>query len=260
MTGSGSPPARTGGAPEPVTPYTARPTTADTLSTMPLPKLMHNGRVGDQAFEAIRTAIVSGDLPAGHRLRIRELAEQLGTSVMPVREAIRRLEEIGLAEALPYRGAVVKGFTYQELLDLYSVRRTLETQATVLGVTRLSRADIEQMEAAYDAMTAAVAAQDPLDYLAQDEGFLATIYLASNNSVLVEMIRTLWQRCRPYKIVGARRELESGDPSSLLVYQERLLRAVTSGDADAAGRITAASLDTATRRIEQALSESVSAH
>ena len=232
--------------------------TVDTLRGMALPKLMPIGRVGDQAFETIRTAIISGELPAGHRLRIRELADELGTSVMPVREAIRRLEEIGLAEALPYRGAVVKGFTYKELLDLYSVRRSLEIQATGLGATRLSRSDIEQMEASYDAMAAAVAAQDAVDYLARDEEFLETIYVASDNSVLVEMIRTLWQRCRSYKIVGVRREFESGDSSSLLVHQEQLLHAVKDGDADAAERVTAASLDAATRRIEQGLSESIS--
>ncbi|GAA0528452.1 GntR family transcriptional regulator [Saccharopolyspora subtropica] len=227
---------------------------------MALPRLVPNSRVGDQVFETIRTAIISGELPAGHRLRIRELADELGTSVMPVREAIRRLEEIGLAEALPYRGAVVKGFTYKELLDLYSVRRTLEIQATELGTTRLTRSDVEQMEAAYDAMAAAVAAQHAVDYLARDEDFLTTIYTASDNSVLVEMIHTLWQRCRSYKIVGVRREFESGDSSLLLVYQEQLLDAVKSGDAEAAVRVTAASIDAATRRIEQALSESGSAH
>lgn len=227
---------------------------------MALPKLMPNGRVGDQAFETIRTAIISGELPAGHRLRIRELAEELGTSVMPVREAIRRLEEIGLAEALPYRGAVVKGFTYKELLDLYSVRRSLEIQATGLGAPRLSGSDIERMAAAYESMAAAVARQDAVDYLARDEEFLEMIYVASDNSVLVEMIRTLWQRCRSYKIVGVRREFESGDSSSLLVHQEQLLDAVKSGDTDAAERVTAASLDAATRRIEQGLSESISPH
>lgn len=225
---------------------------------MALPKLMPNSRVGDQAFETIRTAIISGELPAGHRLRIRELAAELGTSVMPVREAIRRLEEIGLAEALPYRGAVVKGFTSKELLDLYSVRRNLEIQATRLGATRLSASDIDKMEAAYDAMAAAVDAQDVDDYLAQDEEFLETIYIAADNAVLVEMIRTLWQRCHSYKIVGVRREFESGDSASLLIHQENLLRAVKTGDAASAEQVTAASLDAATHRIEQGLGESIS--
>ncbi|MGW4929857.1 GntR family transcriptional regulator [Agromyces sp. NPDC004153] len=220
---------------------------------MPLPRLETSGRVGDQAFEAIRSAILSGELPVGQRLRIRDLAEELGTSVMPVREAIRRLEEIGLAEAIPYRGAIVKGFTDRELLDLYAVRRVLETEATILGSTRVSAHAIARMEEEYAAMANALADHDIVEYLARDEEFLAIVYAASDNSVLLEMIRVLWDRCRSYKIVGARRELESGDPSILLRYQRDILEAVRVADAAAAGRVTAASLDAATQRIEQAL-------
>ncbi|WP_353816564.1 GntR family transcriptional regulator [Agromyces sp. SYSU T00266] len=223
---------------------------------MPLPRLEPSGRVGDQVFEAIRAAIVSGELPAGHRLRIRELADELGTSVMPVREAIRRLEEIGLAEALPYRGAVVKEFTDTELLELYTVRHWLETKATILGVARLSTADIARMQAEYEAMAAAVADRAAVEYLDRDEAFLTIIYEAANNAVLLELIRTLWHRCRTYKILGARRELFAGDAAVLLSFQEELLQAARDGDADGAGRITEASLDAATQRIEQALVQS----
>lgn len=220
---------------------------------MTLPRLETTGRVGDQVFEAIRGAIIGGELPAGHRLRIRDLADELGTSVMPVREAIRRLEEIGLAEALPYRGAVVKEFTDTELLDLYAVRRTLEIDASERGTPRLTDAAIARMDEQYAAMEKAIAARDAVEYLSCDEEFLATVYSASGNAVLLEMIRTLWQRCSAYKIVGARRELDSGDPASLLKHQADLLDAAREGDGEAAARITATSLDAATARIGQAL-------
>lgn len=220
---------------------------------MALPRLANSGRVADHVFEAIRGAIIGGELPAGHRLRIRDLADELGTSVMPVREAIRRLEEIGLAEAVPYRGAVVKEFTDTELLDLYAVRRTLEIEATKRGTKRLNDADMARMEEEFAAMERAIADRDAVGHLAHDEEFLATMYAASGNAVLVEMIRTLWQRCSAYKLVGVRRELESGEPESLLKYQARLLTAARDSDAKAAGRITAASLDAATERIERAL-------
>ena len=87
---------------------------------MPLPRLELSGRMGDQVFTAIHTAIISGELRAGTRLRIRDLADELGTSVMRVRGAIRRLEEMGLVEAEPYRGAVVREFTHTQLLELYT--------------------------------------------------------------------------------------------------------------------------------------------
>ena len=76
---------------------------------MVLPRLAEPSLVADKVFTAIHEAIMSGELPAGARLRVRDLALQVGTSVMPVREAIRRLEEAGLAERVPHKGAVVKG-------------------------------------------------------------------------------------------------------------------------------------------------------
>jgi DNA-binding GntR family transcriptional regulator len=222
---------------------------------MALPRLEPTGRVGDQVFEAIHNAILGGELPAGYRLRVRDLADDLGTSVMPVREAIRRLEEIGLAHAVPYRGAVVKEFTNTELLDLYAVRRTLETEATIRGATHLTDSDIARMAAECAAMADSVATRDAAGYLAHDEAFLTIIYAASGNSVLVELINTLWRRCRTYKAVGARRAMEAGDTHSLLTYQSDLLLALRERDAERAGQLTAASIDAAIERIEKALEE-----
>lgn len=205
-------------------------------------------------FGAIHSAILSGELPAGARLRIRDLADELGTSVMPVREAIRRLEEIGLAEAQPYRGAVVKGFTHEELLKLYAVRRLLETEGTSLGAAAVGERDLATMRQLLGAMSEAVAAGDAVSYLARDEDFLDVLYSAGGNPVLVELIRTLWHRCRSYKILGAEQAL-SGDAGSrdLLTHQERLLEALSSGDGQAAVRITTESLDAAIERIRTSI-------
>jgi DNA-binding GntR family transcriptional regulator len=109
----------------------------------------------DQVYAILHEAIISGELPAGSRLRIRDLAAQVGTSVMPVREAIRRLEEAGLAEREPHKGAVVKGLTLEELVHVYGVRRLLEGDAARLGAERISPEDCERMEAEYEAMVAA---------------------------------------------------------------------------------------------------------
>jgi DNA-binding GntR family transcriptional regulator len=223
---------------------------------MPLPKLEPSTRMGDQVFEAIRAAIISGELPAGFRLRIRELAADLGTSVMPVREAIARLQEVGLAESIPRRGAVVKDFSYRELLDLYATRNLLEVEATLLGAGRVSPDDVARMRVEYQAMEAALAQGDAVGYLARDEDFLAIVYAAADNRVLLEMIRMLWHRCRSYKVVGAERELAVGDPSPLLQYQKSLLDAVVSGDIELAGRITAQSLAAATERIRAGVRDS----
>lgn len=210
-------------------------------------------RVADQVFEAIHEAIIRGDLPAGKRLNMRELSDELGTSTMPVREAIRRLEEMGLAEAVPYRGAIVRGFTDKELLDLYAVRRRLEVDAATLGTARSSATTIARMVEEFGAMERAVEAADPVDYLDRDEGFLAVLYEESDNAVLVEMIRTLWHRCRSYKLLGAQRTMAAGDGAPLLDHQRALLAAVRAGDAERAGVITGESIDSATTRIGEAI-------
>ncbi|GAA1139402.1 GntR family transcriptional regulator [Ornithinicoccus hortensis] len=209
-------------------------------------------RVGDQVFRALRTAIVNGELPEGYRLRIRDLADELGTSVMPVREAIRRLEEIGLAEAVPYRGAVVKQLTGEELLNIYGVRRLLEVEAARAGVPHVDGATLEAAESEFTALELAITEQRAVDYLDRDEALLTLLYGASGNPVLVETITALWLRCRNYKIVGATQELTAGHPENLSLYQRQLLDAVASGDADAAGEVTAASIDAAIERIRTA--------
>lgn len=220
---------------------------------MSLPRLDSSPRVGDQAFEAIHAAIMNGDFPGGYRLQIRELAENLGISVMPVREAIKRLEEMSLVESLPYRGAVVKTLTPEELRNVYAVRKLLEVEAATLGAANVGERTLHRMQRAFDAMVDALDREDVAEYLDHDEEILIPLYADSGNPVLLETIRTLWYRCRPFKIVGARREIRSGQRDPLLTFQSRLIEAVRAGDAQAACEITASSVDTAAERITGAL-------
>lgn len=219
---------------------------------MSLVRLDTAKRVGDQAYEAIYDAILSGELPPGRRLQIRELAGLLGISVMPVREAIKRLEEQGLVVTAPYRGAEVKRFSAEELLDLYAVRRLLEVEAAATGASLVTAQQIAEMRDAYQRMVDALADVRVIDYLNEDERLLTVLYAASGNPVLMEVISSLWDRCRTYKIVGVRLELESGT-EPLLEHQARLIEAVVNRDAHLAGVVTAASLDAASDRIRVAM-------
>ena len=209
----------------------------------------------DQVYAALHEAIISGELPAGSRLRIRDLAEQVGTSVMPVREAIRRLEEAGLAEREPHKGAVVKGLTLEELVHVYDVRRLLEGEAARLGTARITAGDCETMQAEYDLMLTAITERRVVDYLDHDEALLTILYTASGNPVLVSMIRTLWQRCRAYKTVGAQGTLDAEGADSLWFWrhQKDLVAAARNRDGVAALSASDASLDNATQRIRALL-------
>jgi DNA-binding GntR family transcriptional regulator len=212
----------------------------------------------DRVFTAIHGAIMSGELPAGARLRVRDLATQVGTSVMPVREAIRRLEEAGLAERVPHKGAVVKGLTVTELEHVYDVRILLETEAAGLGGAVVTPESCARMEQLCDEMARAVAGERIVDALNRDEALLTVLYSAGGNPVLLEMIRGLWQRCRPYKIVGARRAFEYSD-GTLWSFQPRIVEAARGRDAGAAAAITRESLLSAKARIKETLNAPVSA-
>lgn len=222
---------------------------------MSLNKLQPSVLVADQVFEAIHDGIMSGDLPVGHRLLIRELAKDLGTSVMPVREAIRRLEEAGLAEKSPYKGAVVKGLSRDDLLQIYEVRLTLEAQAAGAGAARITQRDLARMRHHHEQMLTALEERRVADVLDHDEQLLSVLFAAAGNEVLLELIRTLWRRCRPYKIVGARETLEHGETTVLSQYQQQLIDAAAEHDSQAAVTVSDASIHSAMERIRQVLPE-----
>jgi DNA-binding GntR family transcriptional regulator len=207
----------------------------------------------DQVYAVLHEAIISGELPAGSRLRIRDLAAQVGTSVMPVREAIRRLEEAGLATREPHKGAVVKGLTLEELVHVYGVRRLLEGEAARLGAERITADDCERMQAEYDAMMTAIRRHRVVEFLDHDEALLTILYTASGNPVLVNLIKTLWTHCRAYKLVGAQGPVSGEGADWLWCYQTDLVAAAREHDGAAALSVSDASLDNATERIRALL-------
>ena len=220
---------------------------------MTIPKLVEPKLLTDQVYAVLHQAIIHGDLAAGSRLKVRDLAAQVGTSVMPVREAIRRLEEAGLAEREPHKGAVVKGLTLEELVHVYDVRRLLECEAARLGAQHIAPEACDKMQAEFERMRTAITERDVNGYLDEDENLLATLYGASGNPVLVNLIRSLWQHCRAYKIVGAQGPVDAGEAESLWRYQEALVAAARKQDPVTAESATEASLLDASQRIKDML-------
>lgn len=208
--------------------------------------------VADQVYEALRNAILTGELAAGSPLRVRDVAAMVGTSVMPVREAIRRLEETGLATRIAHKGAVVREFTVAELIHIYEVRATLEIEAARKGTAKIDDAGLARMGAACVRMQQAVAEQRVSDALDDDEDLLRTLYSAGGNPVLMTVIETLWLQCRPYKVIGATEAIAKND-ASLWTPQPAILEAARAGDVSAATAITKQSLASARRRLEKRL-------
>lgn len=201
---------------------------------MALGKLGGQARVSDRAFDALYTAIIHGDLEAGSRLQVRDLAESLGTSMMPVREALNRLEEFGLVETLPYRGAVVKTFSQGELLEIYSVRTLLESQAVKLGIGQCDGVCVKELEEKLKQIQKALDAQDPAGFLDAEEAMLTCVFERAGNQTLMNFIRTLWARSRYYKMVGVKDLFETSNVALLYDEAAQFVAGATAQDEDMA--------------------------
>lgn len=220
---------------------------------MTLPSVQ-SALLADRVYDALLSAIVSGDLPAGARLRVRDIAAEVGTSVIPVQQAIGRLEEAGFAERAPHKGAVVKGLTHADLVQAYDVRLVLETEATRVGAPNMTADGRSRMATELHAMNKAVDEGLVSEALDRDEALLGILYDASGNLVLTDLIRSLWRKCRAYKVLGAKQAIESGD-HSLWEFQPRLVDAVARGDHDEALSITSSSVRAAGERVRLLLTE-----
>lgn len=121
----------------------------------------------ERAYVLIRNDIVTGTLGVGAHLRAEPLAERLGLSRTPVREALRRLHAEGLVDIVPNHGAYVCGWTRRDMMEVFELRIRLESYAAEIGAATLSVADIDTL-AALDLQMQAVAASvaaDRLDHI-----------------------------------------------------------------------------------------------
>jgi DNA-binding GntR family transcriptional regulator len=149
----------------------------------------------DVAYDEIRAAILGGDLSPGTALNQEQLAEDLGVSTTPLREALRRLESEGFVHMPPHRDAVVAPLDADELLALYEVREALDSLAAGLAADRHDEADAEAM-----AEAAARLGDDGGDPVVANRALHASIYRASHNPVLIAQLDSLWDRSDRYRI------------------------------------------------------------
>lgn len=185
--------------------------------------------LAEQVFDTLRGWIVNGQLPAGHRLGVRELSEMVGTSAMPVREAVRGLVEAGLAVHEPYKGARVRGLDVGELEHAYDVRILLEGESARLGAVAAGPEVVERMREHWVALEEAARAGDVTEALQRDELLLDALYTATGNDILCDIIHGLWDRCRPYKMLWVSDAAQRGDVH-IWQYKPALIAAVEAGD------------------------------
>lgn len=152
----------------------------------------------ERVYQEMRTALRSGRFASGEMLTIRGLAELLGTSAMPVREAVRRLVQDNSLEILPNRSMRVPLMSLRRFQELTEVRATLEGRAAFLAASEMTDATFASIRAANDLMSVAIDRRDVPGILNANQTFHFTIYQAAQSDLLLSTIDMLWQQSGPY--------------------------------------------------------------
>jgi DNA-binding GntR family transcriptional regulator len=153
-----------------------------------------NGRAAEQAYRQIRDQILTGQLPSGQWLREGDLADALGVSRTPVREALRRLTAEGLAQHEPNRGVRVQSWTLDDLDEMYTLRSLLEPFGARLAAAR-GQVDVDALEELADAMDRWAGSDHPdLEVMTSlNNQFHTMILRGSGHRRLQEMVSTIVQ-------------------------------------------------------------------
>lgn len=177
--------------------------------------------------EAIRQVILQGDLLPGAQVNQAQIAEQLGVSRGPVREALGQLEEEGLIKNVPYKGTFVTEITSDYITELYSIRRVIETFAARQAAIRATPEELQELRTLLDQMYATAERDDMAQMGTLDIRFHYLIISAAHHSMLLQMWKSIEmgvRRClalrhriyrRPIDVIGTHPDilaaLEAGD-------------------------------------------------
>ncbi|WP_433869164.1 GntR family transcriptional regulator [Saccharopolyspora sp. CA-218241] len=188
---------------------------------------------GDVAYAELRERILSGRLAPRSRLAQHELAAEMGMSLTPLREAIRRLSSEGLIDLDTQRDARVASMSASEARQLFEVRLSLDPTAAGLAAERRTDDDIAALRTAAARLLPVTRAWGE-EALTAHRAFHRALYLASRNDVLIRMLDDLWDKSDRYRRIGL--ELPPGEEPRTRDHREHheLVDLVAAGDANEA--------------------------
>ena len=158
----------------------------------------------DVVFNTLRQAILRGEMEPGERLMEIQLADKLGVSRTPIREAIRKLELEGLVKMIPRKGAEVAHITEKDMRDVLEVRMTLEELAVSLACKNIYPEKIEELKKANKLFASAIVSKDVVNIVEADVAFHDIIYGVTENQRLINNLREQMYRYRLEYVKDAR--------------------------------------------------------
>ena len=153
----------------------------------------------DVVFNTLRQAILTGELKPGERLMEIHLANRLGVSRTPIREAIRKLELEGLVTMIPRRGAEVAQITEKSMSDVLEVRRAMDALCAELACERITEEELEQLRRACEKFAQTVKTRDVKKIAQADVELHDIILQATGNSRLIQLVNNLSEQMYRYR-------------------------------------------------------------
>ena len=154
----------------------------------------------DVVFNTLREAILRGDLVPGERLMELQLAAKLGVSRTPIREAIRMLEQEGLAITIPRKGAIVAGMTEKDMQDVLEIREALEELSVQVACDKITEEEIAKLQKNMKNFEHSLKTGDLKKMAQADVEFHDVIYQATDNPKLINMLNNLREQMYRYRV------------------------------------------------------------
>jgi DNA-binding GntR family transcriptional regulator len=203
-----------------------------------------------QVCDALREAIVSGQLEPGARLTERDLIAMTSVSRTVIREALRQLETEGLVDIIPNKGPVVRRLTADEARDLYRIRAVLEGLAARLFVENAGQDETKRLRRSLRAVRDAYEDEDAEEVLRTKNKFYEILNAGARSETLGSMLQTLHGRIWRWRAIGLKHPQRSRPRSAQsLSNLEAIVDAIESGDADTAERIAREETHEAAREV-----------
>lgn len=181
----------------------------------------------DVVFNTLRRAILKGELEPGERLMEIALANRLGVSRTPIREAIRKLELEGLVVMIPRKGAEVARITEKDLRDVLEVRTSLEKLAIELACERITEEDVKDLQATCQGFSDSLKSDDLTTIAEKDVAFHDVIFRATKNARLIQILNNLREQMYRYRLEYLK---DTGLHPRLVEEHQKILDAVMRKD------------------------------
>ena len=185
----------------------------------------------DVVFNTLRHAILKGELEPGERLMEIALAQKLGVSRTPIREAIRKLELEGLVVMVPRKGAEVADITEKDLRDVLEVRTALEELSIELAMKNMNDDDYKQLTEANNLFAKDSEGDDLIKIAEADVAFHELMYMATGNKRLIQMINNLREQMYRYRLEYIK---DKSTHARLVDEHNRIIDAMVKNDVAAA--------------------------